>query len=289
MTRLVGKGRETIGMIADAGSFTENLVGNATGYEGVAPGAVTGTGAIGGKSATIIAIDAMVANKRFQTVFAGIIGLEEGYKMAMAVYNTIAADYGQPEKRPIILIVDTPGNGPGKTEEIFGMNKSTGAYQLALAEARQHGHPVVAVVIGRAISGAFLCHGLQADHIIALSKSFGTVIHVMPLSSIARITKMDIETLEELSKTNPVFASGADYFYKLGGIEEIIDDADDIRRVVIRHIAEIYALRAENTLENTGPWSRGELGAQRGGRTVRARVISMMKEEFDAVMDRYEN
>lgn len=74
-------------------------------------------------------------------------------------------------------------------EEIAGMNKSTGGYQLALAEARKAGHPIVAMVIGRAISGAFLCHGLQADHILALSKDFGTMIHVMPLTSIARITK----------------------------------------------------------------------------------------------------
>lgn len=287
MTRLVGKGRATIHIIADAGSFVENLVGGVTGYEGIAPGAVIGTGTIDGKTATIISIDAAVANKRFPTVYAGIIGLEEGYKMAMAVYHTIAADYGQTVKRPIVLIVDTPGNGPGKTEEIFGMNKATGAYQLALAEARMHGHPVLAVVIGRAISGAFLCHGLQADHIISLSKEFGTVIHVMPLSSIARITKMDIEKLEELAESNPVFASGADYFYKLGGVDEIIEDADDIRQAVIRHIGAIYALRAENRLENTGPWSRGELGAVRGGRKTRAQVLGKMRDEYDAVAERY--
>jgi malonate decarboxylase gamma subunit len=289
MTGLIGKGRSAIDIIVDAGSFIENLTGDISGYRNIGPGAVVGTGSINGKPATIISTDAMVMNKRFPTIYAGIIGLEEGYKMAMAVYNTIYADAQKKkaDKRPIVLIVDTPGNGPGKTEEIFGMNKSTGAYQLALAEARQQGHPVLAIVIGRAISGAFLCHGLQADHIIALSKDFGTVIHVMPLSSIARITKMDIETLEELSKTNPVFASGADFFYKLGGIEEIIGSIDDIKPAVIRHIAEIYALRVENTLKNTGPWSRGELGAKRGGRTVRSQVISKMQAEFDMVAEKY--
>ena len=287
MTRLTGKGREAIGIIADDGSFAENVVGGVAANENIGPGAVVGTGTIAGKPATIISIDAMTANPRFPTVYAGIIGLEEGYKMAMAVYDTIDADRDGEDKRPIVLIVDTPGNGPGKTEEIFGMNKATGAYQLALAEARQHGHPVLAVVIGRAISGAFLCHGLQADHIIALSKDFGTVIHVMPLSSIARITKMDIETLGALAESNPVFASGADFFYKLGGIEEILGSIDDIKPAVIRHIDEIRALRAENTPENTGPWSRGELGEQRGGRKIRAQVISKMKAEFDSVAEKY--
>ena len=65
--------------------------------------------------------------------------------MAQAVYATMAADAKLPkaEKRAIVLVVDTPGNGPGKLEEIFGMNKATGAYQLALAEARMAGHPIV--------------------------------------------------------------------------------------------------------------------------------------------------
>ena len=280
------RGRDAIRLITDGDSFIENLAGDFTGYGHIGPGAVVGTGKIGGKTATVIANDAAVMNGRFPTVYSGIIGLEEGYKMAMAVYNTIGADMEKPAlgKRPIVLIVDTPGNGPGKTEEIFGMNKATGAYQLALAEARLRRHPVVAAVVGRAISGAFLCHGLQAGRIIALSKDFGTMIHVMPLSSIARITKMDIETLEELSKTNPVFASGADFFYKLGGVEEIIASTDELKPAVIRHIGEIYA---ESAPESTGPWSRGGLGAERGGRLARARVITQMKAEFDSVADKY--
>ncbi len=57
--------------------------------------------------------------------------------MALAVYRTLAMDKDEAvgEKRPLVLIVDTPGNGPGKLEEIIGMNKATGAYQLALAGA----------------------------------------------------------------------------------------------------------------------------------------------------------
>ena len=75
-----------------------------------------------------------------------------------------------------MLIVDTPGNGAGKQEELFGMNKSTGAYQMALASARKAGHSIVAMVVGRAISGGFLCHGLQADHVLSLGQKFNTMI-----------------------------------------------------------------------------------------------------------------
>lgn len=167
------------------------------------------------------------------------------------------------------------------------MNKATGAYQLALAQARKEGHPVVAMVIGRAISGAFLCHGLQADHILALPREYGTIIHVMPLTSISRITKMDIERLEELSVESPVFASGVDFFYRLGGVEEIVPDSEKMSDYIRRHIDRIRALKEEGIFNQTGPWGRGILGAQRKGRVIRSEVLSRMENEFNTVADRY--
>lgn len=290
MENLIGQGRSAIELIVDADSFREGEVGELIiSDEDFGASAVIGTAGLNGEPCTVIASDAMTANPKFPVVYAGIIGLEEGYKMALAVYHTIKADTDKPlaEKRPLLLIVDTPGNGAGKQEEIFGMNKSTGAYQLALAEARKAGHPIVAVVVGRAISGGFLCHGLQADHVLSLSSEFSTMIHVMPLTSIARITKLDIEWLNELSKDNPVFAAGPDFFYKLGGVEEIIDSIDAMRERVIAHVAEVRALKIAGRDDELGPWGRGRLSAERGGRTIRGKVMQIMNDEFAAVEDRY--
>ncbi len=292
MENMMGKGRLGIEMIVDPGSFAENdLAGFVLPAADYGPGAVVGGARLNGRQCTVIANDAMVRNPRFKVVVAGIIGLEEAYKMASAVYRTIEADAARPgpEKRPLLLIVDTPGNGPGKLEEIVGMNKATGAYQLALAEARKAGHPVLAVVIGRAISGAFLCHGLQADQILSLSSQYNTMIHVMPLTSIARITKQDLERLTELSKTNPVFAAGPDFFFRLGGVEEIIEAPEAMRECVLRHIDEIYRLKAAGRTDRLGPWGRGELGDERGGRVTRKKVLARMNEQFDAMADRYLN
>lgn len=290
MESMIGKGREAINLLADEGSFQENVVGGCTFDGEYGPGAVVGTCTLMGRTSTIISNDAEAMNPRFPVVYFGVIGMEEAYKMASAVYESIKADADKPveEKRPILLIVDTPGNGPGKVEEIIGMNKATGGYQLALAEARKAGHPVVAVVIGRAISGAFLCHGLQADHILALSVEYGTVIHVMPLTSISRITKMDIEKLEEMSKTNPVFASGVNFFYQLGGIEEIINDTAEMREIAAKHVELVREEKIAGRLRTTGPEGRGALGAERKGRVVRPQVISMMKESFEGLKDKYE-
>lgn len=286
---LVGEGREAIGMIIDPDSWTEALAGDTRLDPEYGPGAVVGTARLDGRAVTILANDAQAMNPRFPVVYFGVIGMEEAYKMAMAVYATMEADEAKPsgEKRPIVLIVDTPGNGPGKVEEIFGMNKATGSYQLALAEARKKGHPIVAMVIGRAISGAFLCHGLQADQILALPKRYGTMIHVMPLTSISRITKLDVEKLEELAQTNPVFAAGAEFFYRLGGVEELVDSPEAMRDALIRHIDEIYAKKAQGHADELGPWGRGRLGRLREGRVARDTVLDRMEDEWSRVADQY--
>lgn len=288
---MIGRGRDALEMIFDAGTVIENTIDDYKIDEEIGPGAVVGTAKLEGELVTFIANDAEAINPRFPVVYFGIIGMEEAYKMALAVYNTIKADQDKPpeQKRPLVLIVDTPGNGPGKIEEIFGMNKATGGYQLALAEARKAGHPIVAIVIGRAISGAFLCHGLQADHILSLSKDFGTMIHVMPLTSIARITKTDIERLEVLSQDNPVFAAGVDFFYKLGGVEEVVNKVEDMKPVIKKHVDEIRELKKSGQAEKLGPWGRGALGNERGGRTARKQVIDKMNEQYKNVADKYLN
>jgi malonate decarboxylase gamma subunit len=290
METLIGQGRAAIDLIVDPDSFKEGVIGSlAVDDPEFGPGAVIGSARLNGENITVIANDAMVGNLNFPVVYAGIIGMEEAYKMAMAVYHTIEADKEKPagQKRPLVLIVDTPGNGPGKQEEIFGMNKATGAYQLALAEARTSGHPIVAVVVGRAISGAFLCHGLQADHILSLGPQFGTMIHVMPISSIARITKLDQGFLEDLAASNPVFAAGPQFFEHLGGVEEIINAISEMRDTVIKHVRQVRELKASG--KETGPWGRGILGEERGGRVTRAKVIDTMNREFAAVADTYLN
>jgi malonate decarboxylase gamma subunit len=290
MEDLIGQGRAAIDMIVDPESFTEGVVGELNiSDEDFGASAVIGTATLNGELCTVIASDAMTANPKFPVVYAGIIGLEEGYKMALAVYHSIKADQDRPlaEKRPLVLIVDTPGNGAGKQEEIFGMNKATGGYQLALAEARKAGHPIIAMVVGRAISGGFLCHGLQADHVLALGPQFNTMIHVMPITSISRITKLDIEWLQELAKDNPVFAAGPDYFYQLGGVEELIDSIDAMRDRIIAHVAEVRDKKIAGQDDQLGPWGRGLLSVERGGRLMRKKVIATMDDEFAAVAERY--
>jgi biotin-independent malonate decarboxylase gamma subunit len=286
MAKLYGKGRSIIGDLVDPGSFTPDTCGNCVLSADYGPAAVVGSATLAGEVATIISIDDGTPNPRFPATFSGLVGLEEGFKMAEAVHCTMEADRDAPvaQKRPVLLIVDTPGMSPGKIEEIVGIYKSTGAYQLACAQARKAGHPVVAVIVGRAISGGFLCHGLQADRILSLSEEFEPMIHVMPLNAISRITKISIVLLDELSRTNPAFASGVNHFYKLGGVDEIIPTIDDISPYILRHIAEIRQFKVGGDFEATGPWARLKIGAERQGREASRAAMSEIRNQFDRIL-----
>ena len=93
---MVGKGRKALEMIVDSDSMRENVIGDYTFEAQIGPGAVIGSACIDGQTVTVIGNDARAVNPRFRVVYAGIIGLEEAYKMATAVYWTIETDRGRP-------------------------------------------------------------------------------------------------------------------------------------------------------------------------------------------------
>jgi malonate decarboxylase gamma subunit len=87
-------------------------------------------------------------------------------------------------KRTIVAVVDVSSQAYGRREEAFGIHGIGGAAG-AYAEARQAGHAVIALIVGKAMSGAFLAHGCQANRIIALNDS-GVMVHAMGKAAAAR-------------------------------------------------------------------------------------------------------
>jgi malonate decarboxylase gamma subunit len=283
---LIGKTDEAIQLIFDKDTFQENVIGNTRLDSELAPPVMVGQAMIDGEICSVLANNSKRPNPRFRVVYSGILGMEEAYKFSQAMYATIEADKDRPKdkKRPIILLIDTPGNSPGKIEEIVGMTKGTASYQFAIEDARLAGHPVIGMIIGRAVSGGFLCHGLLSDRILALPLEYGTIVHVMPTTSIAVITKIPLERLNELVKTNPVFASGAEYFYDLGGIDEMVKSPEDMRSSILKAIKEVRELRKQGKEDQLGIWHRGEIGAERGGRKKRMEAIQKIQEEYEKIL-----
>jgi malonate decarboxylase beta subunit len=81
-----------------------------------------------------------------------------------------------------------------------GLHQAMAAATDAYHAARSAGHPVVAIVVGSALSGGFLTHGLQANQILALDDP-GVEIHAMHKAAAARITLRTVDELDELAKS----------------------------------------------------------------------------------------
>lgn len=161
-------------------------------------------------------------NNRFSRARNGEVGLEEGWAIANCVRKTIEEDkHGEP--RSIIAIVDVPSQAYGFLEELLGIHLSCAAAADAYAHARRAGHPVISLIVGKAISAAFLAHGYQANRILALHDS-DVNVHAMSKNSVARITKRSISELDEAMKKVPAMAYDIDSYTTLGSVHELIDN-----------------------------------------------------------------
>ena len=141
-------------------------------------------------------------DNRFYRAREGQVGLTESLALAQSVHELVEADaaVATAHKRAIIAVVDLPSQAYGRYEEMAGLHQAMAASTDAYHAARTAGHPIVAVVVGTALSGGFLTHGLQANQILALDDP-GVEIHAMHKAAAARITLRTVDELDELAKT----------------------------------------------------------------------------------------
>jgi len=152
----------------------------------------------------------------------GETGLLEGWQLAHEIEEAIAQDHDQSQKRALIAIVDVPSQAYGRREEALGLHQSLAAAVDAYARARLAGHPVIALLVGNAMSGAFLAHGYQANRIIAL-RDDGVMVHAMGKAAAARITLRSVDELEQLAARIPPMAYDIDSYASLGLTWETLD------------------------------------------------------------------
>jgi biotin-independent malonate decarboxylase beta subunit/biotin-independent malonate decarboxylase gamma subunit len=176
-------------------------------------------------------------DNRFYRAREGQVGLTESLALAQAVRDLIEADRDAEHKRAIIAVVDLPSQAYGRNEEMAGLHQAMAAATDAYHAARNAGHPIVAIVVGAALSGGFLTHGLQAGQILALDDPH-VEIHAMHKAAAARITLRTVEQLDELAKTIVPMSYDVRDWAKLGFCDGLlaVDDADaptpdDVRTV----------------------------------------------------------
>ena len=159
---------------------------------------------------------------RFARARTGEVGLAEGWQLAQAVQEVMLLDRDVAVKRPIVAIIDVASQAYGRLEEAYGIHQALAGAAGAYAEARLAGHPVIGLIVGKAMSGAFLAHGYQANRLIALDDP-QVMVHAMGKASAARITLRSVEALEALAVTVPPMAYDIRNYASLGLLWQILD------------------------------------------------------------------
>jgi malonate decarboxylase gamma subunit len=154
-------------------------------------------------------------DNRFTRARSGEVGLVEGWELARAVHEVIDADRAGEYKRPIVAVIDVASQAYGRTEEAYGIHQALAGAAGAYAEARLAGHPVIGLIVGKAMSGAFLAHGYQANRLIAFDDP-QVMVHAMGKASAARITLRSVEALEALAASVPPMAYDIRSYAALG-------------------------------------------------------------------------
>jgi biotin-independent malonate decarboxylase gamma subunit len=175
---------------------------------------------------------------RFPCARRGEVGLEESYTLAMRVREAMEQD-ANGNKRPVIAIVDLKSQAYGRREETAAIFLATATAADAYASARMKGHPVIALVVGHAISGGFLTHGYQANRILAFDDS-DVVIHAMHKEAAARITLRSVADLDRLGHQVAPMSYDIQDFARLGLLHELlhVEDADHPSQATVAQVQQ---------------------------------------------------
>lgn len=235
--------------------WLEKLAPNAQRLSGLCPSVQAADGDVNGEAVRFIAV-VPDANNHYPRAAKGEVGLLEGWTLAKVVSETVAADASSSVKRPIIAVIDVPSQAYGRREEAFGIHQALAGAAAAYANARLAGHPVIGLIVGKAMSGAFLAHGYQANRLIAFNDS-GVLIHAMGKESAARITLRTVEALEKLAATIPPMAYDISNYATLGLLADLLNisspDAPtetDLAQVKNTLQQAIHDARQDTTLKN---------------------------------------
>ena len=144
---------------------------------------------------------------------------------------------------------------------------------------------MITLVVGQALSGAFLTHGYQANRILAFDDD-GVMIHAMHKAAAARITRRSVQELETLAKEiAPMSYDIRDYaklglLYKLLHVEHPEDPSpQDVRNVQGELISAIEDARRSPVDLRNRLESRGALEMRKASILVRNRLEAQWRVE----------
>lgn len=183
------------------------------------------------------------------------LGVDGALVLSRAVLDAVRAG----DKAPILVVVDSDSQRMSRRDELLGLNECLAHLAKALLLADRSGHPTIGLIYGHSAAGAFIATALATRVLAALP---GANPSVMDLPSVARVTKLPLDKLQEMAKSTPVFAPGLDNMVATGAVHVVLDPAKPLDGQIRDLIADLQP----------GD-DRDRLGEERGGRPV-ARGIS---------------
>jgi malonate decarboxylase gamma subunit len=176
------------------------------------------------------------------------LGVDEAILLSGYVLSSVEKGSG-----PILVIVDSDSQRMSKRDELLGLNEFLAHLAKSLIYADMHGRPAIGLLYGHSAAGAFLATALATRVLVALPAADPAV---MDLPSMAKVTKLSIDILQEKAKSTPVFAPGLRNLAQTGAIHMIWDEAVPL-------VDQLEALLGNMPDKRD---RRDELGKERGGR-----------------------
>jgi malonate decarboxylase gamma subunit len=145
------------------------------------------------------------------------VGADEAIRLSSYVLSSIENGSGL-----ILVIVDSDSQRMSKRQELLGLNEYLAHVAKCLIYADMHGRPTIGILYGHSAAGAFLATALATRVLVGLP---GADPVVMDLPSMAKVTKLSIEVLEEKAKSTAVFAPGLRNLAQTGAVHITWDEA----------------------------------------------------------------
>jgi malonate decarboxylase gamma subunit len=188
------------------------------------------------------------------------LGVDEAIRLSGHVLDSIDKGGG-----PILVLVDSDSQRMSKRDELLGLNEFLAHLAKVLIHADMHGRPTIGLLYGHSAAGALLATGLATRVLVGLP---GAEPEVMDLPSMAKVTKLSMEALQEKAKSTPVFAPGLSNLAQMGAVHMTWSDAVSLAEQLEALHADMPAVQDR----------RAALGKERGGRLKAADIAERVRD-----------
>jgi malonate decarboxylase gamma subunit len=188
------------------------------------------------------------------------VGVDEAIRLSGYVLNSLAQG-----SDPILVLVDSDSQRMSKRDEMLGLNEYLAHLAKSLIYADMHGRPTIGLLYGHSAAGALLATGLATRVLVGLPSAEPAV---MDLPSMARVTKLSIEALQEKAKSTPVFAPGLSNLARMGAVQITWNDAVSLADQLEALLGSLPSPHDR----------RDALGKERGGRLKAADIAERVRE-----------